>query len=173
MAAASTAAAVGRRGRRNGLDHTDIERDILKGELLADMAEQMERAHVWRGDAIEANGQGALVEFRVGVGHLAIEREGEIGIQLFLQEVELRVRAIPRRIVPDYENHAARCLVEAERVDDVDALEAHGVVCAGMPCRASFCLAPAIFTTISLLSLSMAEARVQYSSAWVASLSAA
>jgi len=130
-------------------------------QLLADMSEQVKGLGIGRGGCLDEDGEGAIGELWGGFGHLAIEGEGEVGVEFLLEEIELGVGAVPGAGVPDDEGDAARGLVDAHGIDDIDLMEAHGVEVAGAPWRASFSFAPAILTVISLLSLSIPAARCQ------------
>jgi hypothetical protein len=67
-------------GGITGGGNTDLDLDGLELELAADVGEEVESAGVRGGGSVDAEGEWVAGEMRVGVGHLAIEGKGEVGV---------------------------------------------------------------------------------------------
>lgn len=73
----------------------DDKLDFLESELLADAHDEIRRAVIRQVGRAELNLHRFVAELREGLGHLAIEDEGEVGIHLVLKLGELFLAACP------------------------------------------------------------------------------
>ena len=82
--------------RRDLPNHHDLKSDLLKHQLIAGASQEAEGLFGWfiRGPELDPNG--LAEQMREVVLHLAIENEGDIGVELLLKLVELKFPEIPR-----------------------------------------------------------------------------
>ena len=113
-------------GFERGVDEDGLERDFLKGELLARLLEKAERQRVGLVARAELDFDRLADELREGFGHFAVEEERGVGVEFFLKLVELALVAVPGAGLIHGENEEVAALVVREGVEDSGMGEAHG-----------------------------------------------
>ena len=73
----------------------------------------------------ELDFDGLAVEMREGLGHFAVENEGRVGVEFFLELLELAFVAIPRTALIHGENEEVAAFVVGEGVEHAGMREAH------------------------------------------------
>ncbi len=68
-----------------------------------------------------------LSELRIGFGHFSVEREGKIGVQLFLELKQLKIRAVPRPFLDNNEGYLVGLRVMSQKINYVGVFECHGI----------------------------------------------
>ena len=125
MAPAAGATAALRRSGGHGLaDDADGEFHVLKCDVFADGGDEVLGHRIGRDGAIELETDGFAGEVREGVGHLAIEREAEVGVHFFLKLEEALLGAVPRAGLDHDEDGFAGLTVESEGVEAAGVLYA-------------------------------------------------
>ncbi len=100
----------------------------LKADLFADELDKMRRALVRLRRADDLQPERLVAELGEMLVHLAIEREGKIGVDLFLKLKELKVAAIPRAGLRHTKDNGFAGRVLSDEVNDVGILKWHGGV---------------------------------------------
>src|SRR6266446_7578673 len=103
--------------RRGFADDADGELHFLKGNLFPHPADELLGHRVGRHRAIELEADGFLSEMRKGVGHFAIEREAQVGVDFFLKLEKAFLGTVPRAGLDHDEDRLARLAIECEGVE--------------------------------------------------------
>lgn len=95
-----------------GLDLNGLDEDVLKGELVAGLGEEAEGDLAGFVDGAELDFDAFAAELRERLVHFPIEDERGVGVQLFLELVDLLFPAVPRpRFVHCKHKHIAARVV--------------------------------------------------------------
>jgi hypothetical protein len=76
-------------------DHDNLQADLLKSELVTGTAEKTHGPFGWFVGGAEFDADRLTCKVRKVLPHLAIENEGNIGVELLLQLKELAITQIP------------------------------------------------------------------------------
>jgi len=76
-------------------DLDDLKRDRLEGQLLANSADEVPGSRIGFGGCPKLNRQGKSGQLRKGLLHFAIQCEGQISIEFFLELKELMLASFP------------------------------------------------------------------------------
>jgi hypothetical protein len=114
-----------RLGLEGGVDEDGLEGDFLEGELLAGLLEKAEGEGIGLVACAELDFSGLADEMRKRLGHLAIEEEGGVGVEFFLELVELALVAVPRPGLIHGEDEQVAALVVGKGVEHSRVGEAH------------------------------------------------
>ena len=114
--------------RQRLADDADGEFHVLQRDVFADGGDELLDQRVGRDGAVELEADGLAGEVREGVGHLAVEREAEVGVHLFLKLEDALLGAVPRAGLDHDEDGFASLAVNCEGIEAARVFDAE---CAG------------------------------------------
>ncbi len=94
--------------------------------MFADGSDEVLGHRVGRDGAVELEADGLADEVRKGVGHLAVEREAEVGVHFFLELENACLGAIPRAGLDHDEDGFTGLAVEGEGIEAAGIFDAEG-----------------------------------------------
>ena len=124
VATAAGATATSSTFGRGFADHADGEFHLLKSDLLPDDADEVLGHLIGRDGAVELQADGFPGEVRKGIGHLAVEREAEVGVDFFLKLKEPLLGAVPRTGLDHDEDGFSGLAVEGEGIEATRVFDA-------------------------------------------------
>lgn len=124
----------------------DFEGDPLKGDLLAYHSQEMQHHLIRWSRAFEFQAHRLIGQRRIRLGHLTVEREGKVGIELLLQLKQLPLGSIPRTRLCHDHPHPICLRIVNEKIDHAGILHATRLAWggAGAACFVTFVGAGAI-----------------------------
>jgi len=102
-----------------------VEFDALESDLTSNGGKQVISPLSRCLRAIQLHAQGAMRPFRMLCGHLAVESEGEVSVQFFLQLEKLQVSVFPRPGFVHEQHDFAGVWIFCNYVNYIDVFDRH------------------------------------------------
>ena len=100
------------------LSDNDFHLDVLQRDLIVDRIQQFQRALVRHVIAPQFDPHRLALKLGMSGEHLAIENEGNVSVEFFLELMEPLIRAVPRPRFVHRQDDLARLAVHSEKIDD-------------------------------------------------------